>query len=790
MKLNYYQLRKLSLSLALAGCLPVVADVVAHFPMELQGKMVKEVISNKDYIVKGQYYDKVAGAVGNALMMDGSSTYIDAKLNNIFAGGSPSMTASVWVALPCYPIVEIDVRTKEKSTIVSCLDDKEKKGFGFYVGMDGKVEFKLYTGGWPVSVESDRPIPTYTWNNLTAVLNGADHTLKLYCNGEVVGSTRCNGGADAFSGQLRFGFGSNDRKIGGIFNLQSFAGIVDEFKVWDEALSPAAIASMTPENECDLTIPASRFAEQKERPRFHGMPGAAWTNESHGLIKSGGRYHVFFQKNANGPYMARLNWGHISSDNLYDWREEKIAFGPDMDYDFKGCWSGAVFSDDEITGGKPAAIYTAVDYAKATIAMATSQDEDLIDWKKNERNPIINGKPSGLSDDFRDCFFFRNGDKAYIIVGSSKNDKGVATLHRYSNGNWSNDGSTFFAAKDKATEGRFWEMPNITKMADGKWLFTATPLDMNGGVRLIYWTGDINPDGTFAPDDKSGAPRGVELISKEGYGLLSPSIYQENGKTIALGIVPDKLPGGDNYQLGWAHCYSLPREWSLDADNNLVQKPYEGLKNMRTSIAVAKKDLQLNGAESLSPVEGRQAEMRIVAVADSSEFGFNIFKNGAGEGKVSINGATSELRVDLTGLNRRVNDGWSYGGVYSTTLPQLIKKGEDVTLHVFVDGSILDIFVNDKWATSIRVFPKDADADGIEAYATAPTAVKSLEAWNLDAKNTSGINDSFGAGVSSSAATDVYTLDGMVVRRNADAANPLEDLPKGVYIVNGRKMIK
>ena len=68
--------------------------------------------------------------------------------------------------------------------------------------------------------------------------------------------------------------------------------------------------------------------------------------------------------------------------------------------------------------------------------------------------------------------------------------------------------------------------------------------------------------------------------------------------------------------------------------------------------------------------------------------------------------------------------------------------------------------------------------------------MKSLEAWNLDAKNTSGINDSFGAGVSSSAATDVYTLDGMVVRRNADAANPLEDLPKGVYIVNGRKMIK
>mgnify|MGYP002622380194 CR=1 FL=1 len=42
------------------------------------------------------------------------------------------------------------------------------------------------------------------------------------------------------------------------------------------------------------------------------------TNEIHGMTYSRDRYHVFFQKNANGPYMSRLHWGHISSESLYE----------------------------------------------------------------------------------------------------------------------------------------------------------------------------------------------------------------------------------------------------------------------------------------------------------------------------------------------------------------------------------------------------------------------------------------------------------------------------------------
>ncbi|MDE5656940.1 MAG: glycoside hydrolase family 32 protein, partial [Muribaculaceae bacterium] len=220
-------------------------------------------------------------------------------------------------------------------------------------------------------------------------------------------------------------------------------------------------------------------------------------------------------------------------------------------------WSGCVFTDNEITGGKPNIIYTAVDYARATIAQAVPDDDALLDWTKSSANPIINGRPDGLGDDFRDPYFFRNADKAYIIVGSSKNGVGTTTLHRYNAGNksWSNDGDLFFSGNNAGQSGVFWEMPNITPMDNGRWLFTVTPIGTSTGVRTLYWTGSIDANGHFVPASNFASPKQVELVSRDGFGLLSPTIYQHEGKTIALGIVPDKLGGQENWNLGWAHCY-------------------------------------------------------------------------------------------------------------------------------------------------------------------------------------------------------------------------------------------
>lgn len=39
-------------------------------------------------------------------------------------------------------------------------------------------------------------------------------------------------------------------------------------------------------------------------------------------------------------------------------------------------------------------------------------------------------------------------------------------------------------------------------------------------------------------------------------------------------------------------------------------------------------------------------------------------------------------------------------------------------------------------------------------------------------------------------ATDVYTLSGVKIKSGVSLTDPLKDLEKGVYIVNGKKFIK
>lgn len=775
---------------AAAATLSLSAERVAHFPMDVRDGQIVETVSGERFAVGGHFTpENVDGAVGKALRFDGYTSHIDARLGNILPSGSKKLTVSAWVALPCYPIIQIDTDTSEKTAIVTCLNTDDKTGFGFYVGFNGKYSFRTYIGGWPVNIDVDTPLPVYQWNNLTAVIDCDARSVRLYNNGTEVGSSRANGSISFAPSAFYMGQSAASR-MEGPFELMSFNGLIDDVSIWNEALDAATIAGWKAENAPDLDIPASRFADDMLRPRFHGMPAAGWTNECHGLVYSGGRYHLFFQKNADGPYMARLHWGHISSENLYDWREEKIAIAPGSPYDIKGCWSGCVFTDEVITGGRPNILYTAVDYARASIAQATPESTSLVNWTKLSRNPIIAARPAGLSDDFRDPYFFRNGDNAYIIVGSSRGGIGTTTLHRYDpvTGNWSNNGDLFFTGTSAAQDGTFWEMPNITPMPDGRWLFTATPIGTSQGVRTLYWTGSIAADGKFVP--ASEKPALVEMNSRHGFGLLSPTVYVRDGKTIALGIVPDKLSSANNWNLGWAHCYSLPREWSLDSDGTLIQKPWESLTGLRTSTTFSRTDFDLNGSIDLSPVKGRAVELCGTFTVGTTPFGFNIFKNGSAKGSITYNPASAELIVDFSSLTRLINDGGVYDGVYRCTLPQRPKRGSDLKINIFVDHSIVDIFVNDSWATSIRVFPTDSNADGIEAFANAVVKVKDLKAWILDPKaSSSGVDDIIADSIGDDDATvDVYSLSGVRLRSGVSRDEATAELPAGFYIVGGRKV--
>lgn len=93
----------------------------------------------------------------------------------------------------------------------------------------------------------------------------------------------------------------------------------------------------------------------------------------------------------------------------------------------------------------------------------------------------------------------------------------------------------------------------------------------------------------------------------------------------------------------------------------------------------------------------------------------------------------------------------------------------------------MDVFINDTWAFSMRLFPTDAEADGIEAFADGTTHVNRLEAWVLDEDGgtSSGITQA-----ETHEGVNVSVADGMVVYDNAQAGAVLSlyDLGGNMFV--------
>ena len=202
-------------------------------------------------------------------------------------------------------------------------------------------------------------------------------------------------------------------------------------------------------------------------------------------------------------------------------------------------------------------------------------------------------------------------------------------------------------------------------------------------------------------------------------------------------------------------------------------------------------DVRLNGERSLAPVSGRHAEVEAFFTVGASRFGFTFFGDGSDVGRLCYDPATGEIVADFTALDRWSNDRGVYDGVYRMRLPERPAVGSELKINLFIDGSILDIFVNDKWAQSIRVFPQGDHADAISVYADGETTARSIKAWTLksDGAGIDGIFDDETDRGETDGPVDVYHISGRMVRGGVDRADAVAGLDSGIYIIDGKKVV-
>ncbi len=648
---------------------------------------------------------------------DGFTSRAAARLGNLVDGNQ--MSASLRFAIDTYPIIgheRAEISNENiQVDIAGCLDEGARSGFAFTIGRTGRYAARVYVGNQLVTVEGSGIIPLWEWTELTLTVDGTKVTL--YRNGVEAGSANASSiGVKVGDSELHFALGDRRDQLGGA-EICGINGAYESLVIDNTATVPA----FTPVY-AELSIPASRYANDRLRARFHGMPGQNWTNETHGLFYNtkDGKYHAFFQRTGSAPIMSHQHWGHIVSDDMITWQDDKPVLAPSEPYDIKGCWSGCVFADPEFNGGNPTILYTGVDFAKPYVATAYCDDPvNMRQWHKDPSNPL---DIFGDIGDGRDTYFYRDGDNAYFLIGS----KDAVHYYKWGDGKWNYKGE-FYHTQDGVDNGHNTEMPNVTNMGYDQWLMTTSPLAGKYGTTCLYRVGTLD-DGKFVD---YGEAKKVDLFGIQGYGLLSPSVGRTpDGRIVAMGIVPDKMPTQVNIDLGYAHLYSLPREWRL-VDGDLYQAPAREIFEYRDKESKFElKDVELEGTRSLETVRGRSAEVSATFVVGNSPFGINFLKNSKGKGgKLIYNPANGELKVDFGSLPRLQDD--MNINSFSAVLPERPEEGEEMNIHFFIDRSIIDIFVNSHYAASVRVYPTDNASDLIEVFADGKTTLRSLEAYLL-----------------------------------------------------------
>lgn len=488
--------------------------------------------------------------------------------------------------------------------------------------------------------------------------------------------------------------------VAGIFPTGVLNDLIKDVRIFNASLSRASIKDVMdqsrPDGPADLDINGAWCADDKQRPLYHALPPRAWTNEPHGLIHWGGQYHLFYQKNPNGPYWGHINWGHMTSPDLYQWKEMPVALAPEPGPDSEGCWSGSVIDHD----GKLTLIYTGGDGHRSSICLA--QSSDGIHFTKYSGNPIIPAPPQGHGyPEFRDPFVWREGDGYYLIIGSAVKDVGgTALLYRSKDLlNWEYRKPLLIG--DHATSGIFWEMPIFVQIGDSHALIVC---EVPG--RASYWLGTWK-DETFTPHTIT--PQRLELFNH----LLSPTPYiDSSGRVITMGIIPDQRAPVECWGAGWAHLYSLPRVLSIDASRRLCQKALKDISKWSEPIL------------SVSNVTLREGDVRTFKGAFGNCLNVRaVFKRGDSQ-SVSL-----LLRCSPGGEEQtEIRYEWEVGNLVldrsRSSLNSLVKRDtQNVTyfpaakglleLDVFIDESVLEAFLDGRAAFASRIYPMLNISDGL-----------------------------------------------------------------------------
>ncbi|MDQ4141238.1 MAG: GH32 C-terminal domain-containing protein, partial [Bacteroidota bacterium] len=222
---------------------------------------------------------------------------------------------------------------------------------------------------------------------------------------------------------------------------------------------------------------------------------------------------------------------------------------------------------------------------------------------------------------------------------------------------------------------------------------------------------------------------------------------------------------------GWNQIMTLPRRLTLLSKDELGQVPAGDIASLRydekhigTMGLPANKEIVLENIKGnameisaeIDPKNAQFVELNVLRSPNKEEYTRIIFfkEKGFNKGLEYRSGPqTASMPADLVNLFTGEKPGPRTPNVpaslitiessYSSILPDarirapetapvFLTPGETVKLRVFIDKSVVEVFVNGKQCVAMRVYPGRDDSTGVSIRAQGQDAeLKSLNAWQM-----------------------------------------------------------
>ena len=512
-----------------------------------------------------------------------------------------------------------------------------------------------------------------------------------------------------------------------------------------------------------------RYEGDPHRPIYHYVNPENTLNDPNGLCFWQDRWHLFYQ--ACPPEDPRQHWGHAISDDLIHWQDLPYAIYPNPE---ERCYSGAALVEED----RVIAIYHGT---KVGNMVAVSHDPLLLNWEKLTGAPVIpKASADGSPLPYRvfDPCIWKKGDHYYALSGS--------TLPHAASGKRTRANFLFrspnlvdweylhpFVEDDRFTLiGDDGACPYFWPIGDRHILLFYS--HMSGGQALL---GDYDTERdkfvvTSHHDFNFGA--------SEPGGVHAPSATPDGkgGVNVIFNINPAKPTEG------WNQIMTLPRRLTLQGTDKigrdtLLVEPAGDVESLRrehrqiTDLTLpANQEIVLgsirgNAIELMAEIEANDAplfELNVLRSPGKEEFtriafyrerGFRDWERflswrqdmlaaateGAGAGFVSNSLLSASQREKLAAATDSLI---SIDSSHSSLLPDVLSRApetgpvflerdEPLRLRVFVDRSVVEVFVNGKQCVAMRVYPGREDSVGVSLRSQGQDArVVSLEAWQME----------------------------------------------------------